>query len=1069
MGTKKYLRFLKRVIGFALLSVMVLAGALMEGTEAAAAQTGYHEEIRYHDGHELTNAFTGWTEYNNPWYPCNNGSLGNTSPGYRDQYTRRTYTATCNGQTHTAYICQISWDPHHGAGGYYDSATATYAQQLYIYDAAGNMTEQVLGTENSWSPFRNYTWTDWCPGYKVEVPNTYRIVYNANGGSGSMAEQEMTYDTWVSLSGNLYGRSGYEFIGWNTASNGSGSSYNNQESVGNLTAADGGRITLYAQWRPKEYQVSFNGNGGTPGKTSQPVTYQSVFGTLPGAVRTGHTFLGWYTQASGGSRVDVSTIYDTAGDCTLYAHWRINNYNVTYDANGGDSVEKSKASVTFDKPVDLGVTAQKKGYVFVGWNIDPSAKEGLPSYQMPAKDVTLYAVYSIPVSDVKEVYVTAWEPGKPEDSRSYPLTQTGAGADTGYRGYYYSLESTEIGNDFEMAPAWALIAWDWAGNYQILKQTEAPVIPERYLQTVEHNRYDVLLQDYVRFDTTSEWSLGGETYTPQYLSPPDGYQEEKIDGSYIVQEDTVSKAYYIPLSYRLFFDPNGGTCSMESKEILYGDVYGELPSAYRIGHTFQGWFTEPELGERKIGSHRYETPGDSTLYAHWKVNSHTIYYDYETNGGTSGEREMETVAYGTAVDMSVSAEKEGWEHVGWNTDPEATEPLYECTMPDEDLILYAIYRKEVTATFFDCSDTGTVTRNETVVLHNRMDFGTLILPEQNIWTGWQALGWCLEPEGDAAVAGAVGAMYELSDNVTFYGKYTRLVTVSYDANGSLDEFPEETKQRYYNASGEYWNPVFVLAPEPALPSNSFVGWEDQDGNLYEAESELPLEEDTVFTARWDEYPEIEAYDKYFTLEQAVGGSVTQEALLVDVKGIDREDGALTNGSDVVVIRYRPEDFTDFTVEGGVSVTYQATDSFGNTVTKTVMAYLVDTALHENDTEEYVRFISQEFYQNEDGFVAQEQGGLAENSIWKINESYAAALQYALNNRRQGVETGEIVFAGHQYPITQSGTGSWGHRMESWSFDAEQVQQVKEYVMQHGLGNYRDGKALEEFYKFLEDF
>ena len=77
--------------------------------------------------------------------------------------------------------------------------------------------------------------------------NTYIVKFNYNGGSGSMSDQEFTYDQAQNLNKNTFKRSGYTFIGWNTKQNGSGTSYSDEAYVQNLTTVSNGEVILYAQ------------------------------------------------------------------------------------------------------------------------------------------------------------------------------------------------------------------------------------------------------------------------------------------------------------------------------------------------------------------------------------------------------------------------------------------------------------------------------------------------------------------------------------------------------------------------------------------------------------------------------------------------------------------------------------------------------------------------------------------------------------------------------------------------------------------------------------------------------
>lgn len=87
--------------------------------------------------------------------------------------------------------------------------------------------------------------------YALWTANTYTIAYNANSGSGTMSSSSHTYDTVANLTTNTFTKAGYEFAGWNTKADGTGTSYTDGQSVKNLTSTNGGNITLYAQWEPK--------------------------------------------------------------------------------------------------------------------------------------------------------------------------------------------------------------------------------------------------------------------------------------------------------------------------------------------------------------------------------------------------------------------------------------------------------------------------------------------------------------------------------------------------------------------------------------------------------------------------------------------------------------------------------------------------------------------------------------------------------------------------------------------------------------------------------------------------
>lgn len=78
--------------------------------------------------------------------------------------------------------------------------------------------------------------------------NKYYLAFNANGGSGTMANQTFRYGSAQTISANTFTRSNCIFTGWNTKADGTGTAYSDKQSVYNLSATNGATITLYAQW-----------------------------------------------------------------------------------------------------------------------------------------------------------------------------------------------------------------------------------------------------------------------------------------------------------------------------------------------------------------------------------------------------------------------------------------------------------------------------------------------------------------------------------------------------------------------------------------------------------------------------------------------------------------------------------------------------------------------------------------------------------------------------------------------------------------------------------------------------
>ena len=120
----------------------------------------------------------------------------------------------------------------------------------------------------------------------TDIP--YTVTFNSNYGTPTETTQVLYSNTPQALTANTFARTGYDFIGWNTKADGSGTDYSDRETVYNL-----GTVTLYAQWQILDYNITYNLDGGT-NASSNPVTYtvESDAITLADPVRVGFTFDG---------------------------------------------------------------------------------------------------------------------------------------------------------------------------------------------------------------------------------------------------------------------------------------------------------------------------------------------------------------------------------------------------------------------------------------------------------------------------------------------------------------------------------------------------------------------------------------------------------------------------------------------------------------------------------------------------------------------------------------------------------------------------------------------------------
>lgn len=285
-----------------------------------------------------------------------------------------------------------------------------------------------------------------------KTPITYTVQYAGNGHTGgSTANSSHTYDSAKALTANGFTKTGYTFAGWSTSPSGS-VSYSNGQSVKNLRNTQGATITLYAVWKPNNYTVSYNANGGTGSMSASTATYNSNFQTRKNTfTRTGYTFNGWNEQADGKHPeqwgLSNSGVYESgkywkwtyAKSITLYAQWVANKYTVTYDANGGTG-SMSASTATYDEYfITTKNGFEKTGYTFVGWNEQADGKhpeqwgltnsgvyESGKSWKWKyAKSITLYAQWK----DLTPPDVTLT--ASPSEWTNGPVTLTATAEDLG--------------------------------------------------------------------------------------------------------------------------------------------------------------------------------------------------------------------------------------------------------------------------------------------------------------------------------------------------------------------------------------------------------------------------------------------------------------------------------------------------------------------------------------------------------------------------------------------------------------------------------------------------------------
>lgn len=257
-------------------------------------------------------------------------------------------------------------------------------------------------------------------GYIKDVPIIinyvphYTIYFDANTGEGEMDSIEVNALENFELPDNLFTKEYYEFSGWNTNPDGTGTSYSNLDELQGLS--DKESITLYAQWIGEERIVTFDANGGEVTPESKVVRIGEKYGDLPIPIKNGYAFNGWIAYDVSHSNFMSIVPKRSVGywGYDLVAQWIDNAYTIVYDANGGNVVADPLNStslkimsnslvVTYAKNSQnkniADIIFQKTGYDFKEWNtkLDGSGTSYNPDdiIQLNNVDNSLLTLYAI--------------------------------------------------------------------------------------------------------------------------------------------------------------------------------------------------------------------------------------------------------------------------------------------------------------------------------------------------------------------------------------------------------------------------------------------------------------------------------------------------------------------------------------------------------------------------------------------------------------------------------------------------------------------------------------------------
>ena len=440
---------------------------------------------------------------------------------------------------------------------------------------------------------------------------------------------------------------GHKFTGWN------------KEIPTTIPAED---VMITAQWEDETMQyVKFV----TKWDDNTLTTYES-FGAYPGESievtapnapeRTGYLFQGWVTED--GQTATIPTVMPDNG-MIIYADWKINQYTITFDTDGGTAIADIKQD--YNTAITAPAAPSKTGYTFDYWTVD-GVQTAIPA-TMPAKNITFKANWKINTYKI----VFHLDNGDPdvvvEAEYGAPVT---APANFSKGNHTFDCWSRTVPATMPASeePLEITALWIEDGKYVVKLLTENDLNEEVVVwssqsyyedEDIDYTSYADPTRDGYTFQGWATTADGQATTMPAKM--PEG-------GATLYAKWGIKQ-------YTITYNTNGGSAINETNTLKrdYNSAIPKPSDPSKTGNTFKGWFADSDC-TTPCDFTNGKVTGDITLYAKWEVNTYTI--TFNSNGGSHVD--PITQDYNSAIDAPANPSREGFEFMRWNPELPATMP-----------------------------------------------------------------------------------------------------------------------------------------------------------------------------------------------------------------------------------------------------------------------------------------------------------------------------------------------------------------------------------------------------------
>ena len=523
----------------------------------------------------------------------------------------------------------------------------------------------------------------------------------------------------------------------------------------------------------RAYSITFNAGEGEITTPTKPVMIGEAIGELPVPTRTNYNFLGWYTEQTGGTKIDENTI--PSQNSTYYAHWERITYNIIFNPTEGTiTTGDTEKTVLAGDTLGTLPEATRANYIFTGWYTELTGGERVTTSTIPESTTTYYAHWS------RDTYTITFNAGEGTIDPQDQEISINAGDPIG------TLPNATRTN-------YTLAGWYTAETEgTIIDENTIPSGPTTYYAHWTRNEYTItfnLMGGNIAGDTTNPTAtvLAGDTLTTLPTEPTktnytfNGWWTEETDGTQVTtgttpDGTTTYYAHWTRNEYTITFNLMGGNIAGDTTNptatVLAGDTLTTLPTEpTKENYTFNGWWTEETDGTQVTAETRPE--GTTTYYAHWTRNEYTITYNL-MGGNIAGDTTNPTatvLAGNTLTTLPTEPTKENYTFNGWWTEETDGTQVTTETRPEGTTTYFAHWtRNEYTITYnlMGGNIAGDTTNPTATVLagNTLTTLPTEPTKDDLIFNGW----WTEETGGTAVTTETVP-----DGNLTYYAHWTEAI------------------------------------------------------------------------------------------------------------------------------------------------------------------------------------------------------------------------------------------------------------------------------------------------------